>query len=49
VFTVNFFNMTKEKKYLIFIFTLALVLRLMCVLFFSWSKIESDTLEYDTI
>jgi len=41
--------MNKEKKYLIFIFVLALILRLTYVLFFPQLKIESDALQYDTI
>jgi len=42
--------MNKEKKYLFFIFTLALILRLTYVLFFTQSKLEkSDGLQYDTI
>ena len=41
--------MNKERKYLIFIFIIALILRLTYVLFFHQLKIESDALQYDTI
>jgi len=41
--------MDKEKKYLISVFVIALILRLSYVLFFPQSEIESDALQYDTI
>jgi len=40
--------MNNGKKYLIFIFILALILRLAYVLFFPQAKIGCDALEYDT-
>jgi len=41
--------MAKDRKYLIFIFILALILRITYVLFFPQLEVHSDALQYDTI